>query len=95
MKYSLQPSGPLKVLVRKGSRDRAHSGPCSVMQGFVGMKYLRIISLGDAGSRRAWQKDVAVLRRRSSLALSGPSMVLGLTKDLVRGNSVVVAVVQL
>lgn len=77
-KYSSQPAWPVNVFARKGSRDRAHSGPCSVMDGLTAVKYWFISSAGGGGSRRAWQNDETVARRRSFLPLTELSMNVGL-----------------
>jgi hypothetical protein len=67
LKYSSQPDWPEKVFERKGSRDVAHGGPCSVTQGLVGVKYWLIREVGEGGEMREAQNDVVVLRRSSSL----------------------------
>ena len=61
LKYSSQPSLPVKVFARKGRRERAHSGPCSVILGLL-EKYCDRSSDGGGGEIRAAQNPDVTLR---------------------------------
>lgn len=59
---------PWNVLPRKGRRDVAHEGPCSVIFG-CDVKNLFRVSVGDVSLRKAVQKDWALVRRREDLGV--------------------------
>lgn len=53
---------PVNVLARKGSRSRAHSGPCSWIEA-VGAKYASSVSEGGAPAAKAERKARVVWMR--------------------------------
>jgi hypothetical protein len=57
----------VNVLARKGKRDRAHEGPCSIILGLIGVKNFVTSSSGRGGEMRDWQNEEVVLRRVSAL----------------------------
>lgn len=50
----------MNVLARNGSRNWAHSGPCSVMRGLFVVKYFWMSSSGGGGLMSDWQKEEVV-----------------------------------
>ena len=70
VKYSSHSDSPENVFARNGRRVLAHSGPCSVMRGLAGEKYLVMSLGGGGGSRRAWQNSEVDLRRSFSRSVA-------------------------
>lgn len=82
LKYSRHPPIPTKVLPKKGSRLRDHSGPCSVIFGFVAVKYLEIV-LREMKARAALDRRQRWLRGGDCVLFSGLG---GLYSVKVRGR---------
>jgi hypothetical protein len=61
LKYPSHSSLPKKVLAKNGSRERDHSGPCSVILGAL-PKYCDRSSEGGGGEINARQKECVVFR---------------------------------